>query len=189
METVEPVNELEVIRETLSGSPMAFAKIVRLHHRDIRQFVSKWIQCPAAADDVAQDVFVAAYENLGRFDGQGSLKPWLIGIAKNKTKQHLRSEARRRKHELNPLQRQIQEWKVQQFDGEMLIDEPNEHILLAMCIEQLAPESKRLIDEHYFEGKTLESIACESNRTGGSLRMMLLRIRKALAKCIRAQHQ
>ena len=188
IESAESVDDPEVIREALAGSSKAFGKIVRRYQGDVRMIVSKWIQCPAAADDIAQDVFVAAYENLNRFDDQRSLRSWLIGIAKNKAKLHLRSEARRRNHELAPLQNQIQRWKAQELEGEVFND-ASERVSLSRCIEQLAPESKRLIEKHYFDGMTLESIARESNRTGGSLRMMLLRIRKALAKCIRGQHQ
>lgn len=188
METANPLDEREIIQEALGGSPIAFGEIVRRYQGDVRMIVSKWIQCPARADDIAQDVFVAAYENLHRFDGRGSLKPWLIGIAKNKVKQHLRSEARRRKHEMDPLQRRIHEWKADELEG-MLLNQSNDTDLLTKCIEQLAPNSKQLIEEHYFGGKTVESIARKSNRTAGSLRMMLFRIRKALARCIRGQHE
>lgn len=187
METVKPVDEREVIRETLGGSTIAFGKIVRRHQGHVRMVISKWIPCPATADDLAQDVFVAAYENLNQFDGQGSLKSWLIGIAKNKVKQHLRSEVRRRKRELDPIKRRIYEWKADELENAQL-DHSNDLDLLARCIEYLAPNSKQLIEEHYFRGKTLESIASKTKRTAGSLRMMLFRIRKALAKCIRGQH-
>ena len=187
MKSAEHVDDPSLVTETLGGSPKAFGKIVRLYQSDVRMIISKWIQCPAAADDIAQDVFVAAYEKLHRFDGQRSLRAWLFGIAKNKAKLHLRSEARRRKHNL-ALEHQIQKWKVQELAKESPWD-TREQGSLKRCIAKLAPESRQLIEKHYFDGNTLESIARESNRTGGSLRMMLLRIRKALAKCIRGQQQ
>lgn len=188
MESVEPIEDPEVIRETLGGSPNAFAEIVRRYQGDVRMFVSRWVQCPAAADDIAQEVFVAAYQNLDRFDDQGSLKSWLIGIAKNKARLHLRSETRRRNHESSLLHQQVQRWKAEELEKELFSD-TDEQGSLVMCIEKLAPESKRLIEMHYFDGKSLESIARQSNRTSGSLRMMLLRIRKGLAECIRSRHQ
>ena len=115
MESLKPVEDPELIRETLDGSSIAFEKIVRRYHGDVRMIVSKWIQCPAAADDVAQDVFIAAYENLNRFDVQRSLRSWLIGIAKNKAKLHIRSEVRRKNSELSLFQRQVHEWKLQKL--------------------------------------------------------------------------
>lgn len=188
IESAKSLNDLEVIREALGGSPEAFAEIVRRYQADVRMFVSKWIQCPATADDIAQEVFVAAYQSLDRFDDWASLKSWLIGIAKNKARLHLRSEARRQNHESTLLVRQMQDWKAQKLEGE-LSAETAEQRSLAICIEKLAPESKRLVKSHYFDGHTLESIARESNRTSGSLRMMLMRIRRVLGKCIRGQQQ
>ncbi len=188
MESVEHVDESETIRETLGGSPRAFGAIVRRYQADVRMAVSRWIHCPATADDLAQEVFVAAYENLNRFDLSGSLRSWLMGIARNKVKLHLRTAARRRKHEQNLLHLQIQQWKAQELEkGSSL--EAGELGSLAACIEKLPPESGQLIKAHYFDGKTLESIARESDRSGGSLRMVLLRIRKVLAKCIQGQQQ
>ena len=111
-----------------------------------------------------------------------------MGIAKNKTKVHLRSESRRRNHE-HSLQHQVQEWKTQELERDMFDRADAPEGSLTKCLEQLAPESRLLIKKHYFDGMTLQSIAGESNRTGGSIRMMLLRIRKVLAKCIRGQHQ
>ncbi|MEL6104922.1 MAG: sigma-70 family RNA polymerase sigma factor [Planctomycetota bacterium] len=188
LESIEQVHHPEGIRATLGGSPIAFEEIVRRHQGAVRMMVSKWIQCPAAVDDIAQDVFVAAYNSLDRFDDQRSLESWLIGIAKNKVRLHLRSEARRRNHEANLLERQVHAWKAQQLEGELFAD-TNDHAALKACLNRLAPESRRLVETHYFRGRSLESIATESNRTGGSLRMMLMRIRKALAKCIRGQLQ
>jgi len=188
MESVKTVADPDLVRETLGGSSIAFEKIVRRYHADVRMFVSKWIQCPATADDIAQDVFIAAYENLKRFDEQRSLRAWLIGIANNKAKLHLRSEARRQNRELSHFQRQMQTWKAQKLEAELLA-ETSEQDSLNRCLEKLAPGSRLLIEKHYYDGKPLESIASESNRTGGSLRMMLMRIRKVLAKCLRGQQQ
>ena len=84
IESVERVDDPEVIREALGGSSVAFGKIVRLYQGDVRMFIAKWIRCPAATDDIAQEVFVAAYLSLEKYDDQRSMRSWLIGIAKNK---------------------------------------------------------------------------------------------------------
>jgi RNA polymerase sigma-70 factor (ECF subfamily) len=43
------------------------------------------------ADDVVQDVFLAAWENLGAYRGNASLKTWLLGIARNKVSDYYRA--------------------------------------------------------------------------------------------------
>ena len=59
VKSAESVDESEVIREALGGSPIAFGQIVRRYQGDVRMFVATWIRCPAATDDIAQEVFVA----------------------------------------------------------------------------------------------------------------------------------
>src|SRR6266699_1157975 len=46
------------------------------------------------ADDVVQDVFLAAWENLRAYRGNSSLQSWLMGIARNKVKDYYRARLR-----------------------------------------------------------------------------------------------
>jgi RNA polymerase sigma-70 factor, ECF subfamily len=46
------------------------------------------------ADDVVQDVFLAAWENLYAYRGNSSLRSWLMGIARNKVKDFYRARLR-----------------------------------------------------------------------------------------------
>lgn len=63
--------------------------------RAIKQYVSFRL-APRAdhADDVVQDVFLAAWENLGAYRGNSSLQSWLMGIARNKVKDYYRAHLR-----------------------------------------------------------------------------------------------
>jgi DNA-directed RNA polymerase specialized sigma24 family protein len=56
---------------------------------------------------------------------------------------------------------------------------------LQECLQRLAPESRRVIEDHYFKDHTIAAIAQRQGRKGGTVRMMLLRIRQALGKCVR----
>src|SRR5215472_9015556 len=61
--------------------------------------VKKYVHCRLAprtehADDVVQDVFLAAWENLGAYRGSSSLQSWLIGIARNKVRDYYRAHFR-----------------------------------------------------------------------------------------------
>ena len=47
------------------------------------------------ADDVTQEVFVAAWKMLPRYQPEAELKAWLYGIARNKCLQAYRNRARR----------------------------------------------------------------------------------------------
>ena len=46
-------------------------------------------------DDLVQEVFLAAWDNLESYRGKSSLKGWLLGIARHKVEAHYRRELRR----------------------------------------------------------------------------------------------
>jgi len=186
MAAFEETEEAELLRQAAGGSPQAFALLVRLHQAAVRWCVVRYVRDPATADDLAQEVFLAAYQNLAACRSAESLRGWLLGIARNMAVQHVRGEARRRLREKGPLATQLAQWRIEQLeqDPEAGLDHERNLATLRNCVEHLAPESRRVVEEHYFHRQTVESIAQRQGRGAGAVRMMLLRIRKALGECI-----
>jgi RNA polymerase sigma factor (sigma-70 family) len=81
---------------------------------------------------------------------------------------------------------QLAQWRLDRLESEEVDGENQERLfaVLRKCIDRLPPESRWTVEEHYFRRQTLESIAERQGRSGGAVRMMLLRIRTALGKCI-----
>jgi len=83
----------QIIRQVLAGDRECFRSLVTGHQsavcatiRALRAGCDDW-------EDLAQEVFLKAYQHLGQFDpGKGSLRTWLLAIARN----HCRSAERRR---------------------------------------------------------------------------------------------
>jgi RNA polymerase sigma-70 factor (TIGR02943 family) len=46
----------------------------------------------ALAEDIVQDTFIAAYNNIGKFQSKSSPKTWLFSILKNKIADHFRNK-------------------------------------------------------------------------------------------------
>lgn len=72
----------------------AFGRLVRLHQSKIRGFLRRLCKHKETADDIAQDVFVIAYQRLGQFSGSGSFGGWLLSIAYRCFLQHQRQQKR-----------------------------------------------------------------------------------------------
>lgn len=80
------------------GDDDAAAAIVRAHQAVMVRFVARMLgpQDPAV-DDVVQLAFIAALSAPGRFHGRSTVRSWLIGIAHNQARMHLRARGRRRR--------------------------------------------------------------------------------------------
>ena len=185
-EHYEVIEDIELIRLSMAGSREAFEILVRRYQVVVRWSVSRYLREASTVDDLAQDVFLYAYQHLAEYRGVGSLRSWLIGIARNMARQHVRSDSRRRQREAGPLAVQLAQWRIDRLENEPMDGEEEERVFAALgeCIDVLGPESRKVVQDHYFRRQTLESIARRQRRGAGAVRMMLFRIRKALRECI-----
>lgn len=83
-----------IARALVRQDQAAFGELVRLHQSAVRHFLRHLTRGNRTmADDLAQETFVRAWQNLTRFQGRSSFSTWLLGIAHN----HWRNERRRQR--------------------------------------------------------------------------------------------
>ncbi len=70
--------------------PAAFEDLVAVHRERINRLVYRLLGWSHDAEDVTQEVFLAALKNLKKFRGQSSISTWLTRIAVNKARSHQR---------------------------------------------------------------------------------------------------
>jgi RNA polymerase sigma-70 factor (ECF subfamily) len=81
----------EAVRRVLSGDREAFRSLVVRHQGAVCATIRALIPTEAEWEDVAQDVFLAAFQHLATFDsGKGSFRTWLLAIARNQCRNKLR---------------------------------------------------------------------------------------------------
>ncbi|MEC7521756.1 MAG: RNA polymerase sigma factor [Myxococcota bacterium] len=79
-----------------AGERSALAEVYDRHRDHVRRFAQRLVADAAAAEDLVQDVFLALPKAIGRFEGRGTLRAFLISIALNHCRHHVRAAARRR---------------------------------------------------------------------------------------------
>lgn len=172
-----------------TASPEAFAQFVRTHEAAVRGLLARALRDLSAADDLAQEVFLFAYQRMDEYRGEGTVRAWLLGVARNLALQHVRSSKRRRAREEGPLQVELARWRMERLadDPWDAADQEQTFTALRDCVDRLAPESRRVVEEHYYQRHTIEAIARRMGRAGGAVRMLLFRIRHALNDCLRSK--
>lgn len=61
----------------------SFERLVKIHQISVRAVIYKLIPNPDDLEDMIQDVFIKAYQNITKFKGESSFKTWLCSIAIN----------------------------------------------------------------------------------------------------------
>ena len=69
------------IQQTLEGDRAAYDAIVRRYESRIFSLICMMIKDRSSAEEVAQDTFLRAFNNLTRFDQSRPFYPWLARIA------------------------------------------------------------------------------------------------------------
>lgn len=100
-QTAEAVSVMAVPEPTLAqrlvdGEAEAMQEMYRLHHAAVRRMVRLHVGSGATVEDLVQDTFVRAIEQIAGYRGDAPLQIWLRGIALNLTRTE-RSRARRRR--------------------------------------------------------------------------------------------
>jgi RNA polymerase sigma-70 factor (ECF subfamily) len=79
----ETSSETTLVAKAITGDVAAWATLVQTHQAVVFRFAYLILHNPATAEDVAQDVFIRAFQQLDKFDTTRPLRPWLLGVTKN----------------------------------------------------------------------------------------------------------
>ena len=171
-----------LIQRAKSGCHVAFADLVRQHQSVVRAVLARVLRDDNEVDELAQRVFVSAYQSLKNFRGESEFSSWLASIARRQAAMYIRGEVRRRQRESTVAEIALAEWTNQLTSDD---EAPAEKLAaLSECLKQLPETSHDVIQRFYFEREAIDSIASGHSRTPGAIRMMLMRIRQTLAKCV-----
>src|SRR6266487_1617192 len=88
--TDAPSEESILVEAARSGDIGAFESLVRRYDRNVFRIAQHITQNREDAEDVVQDAFLKAYQNLGQFQGQSKFYTWLVRIAVNEALMRLR---------------------------------------------------------------------------------------------------
>lgn len=120
----------ELVQGLREASEPAYERLIERFQQPVYNLALRLVNDPGDACDVAQEVFLKVFRNIGRFRGQSTLKTWIYRIAVNEAHNQRRWFARHRSREL------------------AFADEWEE-----TATSQNAPDSSRSPFDHVFDGE------------------------------------
>lgn len=94
-EAPEPETDAELVRLIVGGSADALASIYDRHAGDVHALAARTTGDASLASDIVQESFLALWDRAELFDpARGSLRAWLLAIARNRAIDHLRHARR-----------------------------------------------------------------------------------------------
>lgn len=171
----------DLVERAKKGDLAAFEQLVRLEQDGVRAFLAVRMARTDEAEDLAQETFIVAYRELAQFDSGRPLRPWLIGIAHNLLRNHLR------KFRAEPIGGNEELQNI--FDGFVSRQQGEGHaaevfVFLDECLAKLDGKAREVIEARYLRGETIKEMRKKSGKGHSALTMYLHRIRETLGSCI-----
>jgi RNA polymerase sigma-70 factor (ECF subfamily) len=154
-------------------------------HRDaVYRFAWRMSGSVAAAADITQDVFVSLLRHPNRFDPvRGTLRAFLLGIARNLALKHWRAE-----HRYEPLDDEAAQTRA--ANAHTFVAEPVDlergeiGEIVGRAVRALGPLQRELVILAEYEGLTLAEIAQAVDADIGTVKSRLHRARENLRRAL-----
>ncbi len=177
------MEENEVVKLAQQGDKEAFSVLVRNYQNKVFGLAINIVRNHETADDLAQEIFIKAYQALPRFRFQSEFSTWLYQISIN----HIRDHLRKHKKEKNDLRLdEIPEISGEEKEAsEQLANRQEEEYRKRLLREKLEemPEKYRLIlSLRDIQGLSYEEISKMLKLSAGTVDSRLHRARRLLRK-------
>ncbi|UCG74898.1 MAG: sigma-70 family RNA polymerase sigma factor [Gemmatimonadota bacterium] len=170
------------------GDERAAAELLRRFERPVFSLVYRMVRDRELAEDLAQEAFVRAFNNLGRYDPSYKFSSWLFKVAYNLTIDHLRKKQLDTvsihgspsavTSELQEATAITLESRAERPDELLVSREIGSEIELA--IARLRPDYRSAIVLRHLEGRSYEEIAEILDVPLGTVKTYIHRARKEL---------
>jgi len=175
------LSDQELVAEVLRKDRKATAEFVDRYADHVYGYVRRRL-IPRAdlADDLAQEVFLAAWESLDKFRGDAPLRSWLLGIARHKVEDHYRKRLREIQLEDEEENLESEPERVHDLEEALAkrqIGQRTQEILATL------PETYSVVLLwRYWESRSLRDIAAQIGKTEKGVERLLARARQQFKK-------
>jgi RNA polymerase sigma-70 factor (ECF subfamily) len=167
-------SEQELMRQLMAGDEVAMRALYGRFGRSVYTLGLRLLGSNEGAEELTQDVFMAAWRKAARFDAErGRLSTWLMAIAHNMAVDRLRHERGAGRPQLVFVEELPEPSTTEEEDA--LLERDRARRALAA----LSPAERHLLSRAYFYGWTARQI---SEADGVPLGTVKTRLRTALLK-------
>ena len=164
------------------GETDLYLQVVRRFELMLRGYLAGQLYNLAEADDLAQEVFIAAWRDLAGFRRGEDFGAWLRGIARHRLLTHFRSQ-QRRANAVERFQAEVARIAEQELDTAAQNDESGRFDRLLHCISRL-PEKLRRVVHAGLDGARPAALAGELRTTVPAIYQLHYRANQLLRECM-----
>jgi RNA polymerase sigma factor (sigma-70 family) len=170
------------IQRVLNGSTDDFRYLIR-KYKDLAFSVAvSVVKNEFDAEEVVQEAFIKAYQNLESFRGKSCFKTWFYRILVNEAFKRIRKT----KKEMILSESDNVPYPEDISDSFRGLNEEEQKFLVSESLQKIPPKECLILQLFYFEGNSLVEISNITGWSEGNAKVMLHRARKHLLNVVNA---
>ncbi|MEM6296471.1 MAG: sigma-70 family RNA polymerase sigma factor [Myxococcota bacterium] len=159
------------------GDPVGFARLVDDHRSMVCSIALSIVRDVSTSEDVAQEVFLAAWQQLEQLRNPASLGPWLRQVTRNRATDRLRRRTTVALTDEPP--------SPADFEAAALASE--RHAVLAEVLDGLPDDSREVVLLFYREGRSIRQVARLLDLSDAAVKKRLSRARARIREDVAAR--
>ena len=163
-------SDAQLVQEILAGHRKRYALLVQRYERQVRAAAIRIVRQTHAADDVAQEAFLRAWQRLPQLRNPKAFGPWLIKITRRCALDSLRQQPTMSNAE------HLDQMADPSLNGRL--DE--KHALLLEAVDRLPKAQRQVIMLRYFGPHSVRDVATIVGRSVGTVTKQLSRAHRRL---------
>ncbi len=182
--------DAEIVHRVVSGDVNAFEYLLKRYQSHVLRIVKRHMPFEKV-EEVAQDVFVRAYQSLPTFRRNDSFKQWLSTIAKRTCFDFWRKHYRSRELPMSSLSEKHQVWLEQAISKRSsqtfheIGSQREAREILDWALDRLSAEERMVLELVYLEGHSVKETADLLGLSTANVKVRSFRSRKKLHKLIK----
>lgn len=162
---------------------MDFKEIIKNNQNNVRSIIR--LITKETNEDLEQDVFVKVWKNSERYNEQGSFKSWINTIAKNVSKDYLKSVQKRNQDALTSDDEILNTIKDKKSTPELRVISNDRQRQITEAIDSLKPKFREVVMLCEIYGYTYEEAAFKLKCPVGTIKSRLYNAKKELANLLK----
>jgi RNA polymerase sigma-70 factor (ECF subfamily) len=186
--------EAELIAAVLRGDTASFEPLVKKFSPRVFATARRYARRESEVEDIAQEVWLKAFDKLGTFRGEAPFEHWLMRLTVRTCYDFLRGHQRNRESSFSDLSEPENDWLERFVTAPEAVSDHADaaKLLVQRLLEKLSPQARLIITLLEIEDRPVKEIA---GLTGWSVPLVKVRafrargeMRKILARMARDKY-
>lgn len=176
--------EGEIIRQIVEGRVELFETLIQRHQPKVFATARKYARRESEVEDIAQEIFIKAFQNLGKYRGEAPFQHWLMRIAVRTCYDFLRRHQRNREANFSEITEEDADF-LDRYVRDSLSDDLRADAVRTLVhdvLERLPAPLRMVITLQSIEGKSVREIADLTGWSIANVKVRAHRARKEMRK-------